>query len=443
MDKIISGWGNTQRINTNLWEEEISDYVEGISAKSNIGIRGCGRSYGDASLNTEGVIATSKLRKFIAFDANTGVLTCEAGVTFSEIVETFVPRGWFLPVTPGTKYVTVGGAIAADVHGKNHHKDGSFTEFVTEIVLLMSDGRVLTCSSSENKDLFNATCGGMGMTGLILQATFSLISIETRFIKQHVIKTRNFNETIECFKENACSTYSVAWVDCLASGESLGRSVVMLGEHAKKRDLDTHKNSPLIRKSKNQLNIPFYFPSGLLNRLTVGVFNRLYYFLQKEGVGIVDLDPYFYPLDKIHSWNRIYGKNGFFQYQFVLPMKESIPGMEEILATISASKTASFLSVLKIFGKASNEKPMSFPTEGLTLALDFPNTKKVKSLLNHLDDIVRRYKGRIYLAKDARMSSSIFKNIYKNESETLVEIIKRYEITQTFQSLLSQRLNIR
>ena len=405
--------------------------------------RGLGRSYGDSSL-AEHSINLSKLNDFIYFDENSGELTCAAGVSFAEILQVFVPKGWFLPVTPGTQFVTVGGAIASDVHGKNHHIDGTFGTHVTSLKLCLASGEIIECSKVHHPHLFRATCGGMGLTGVIVQATFTLKAIETAYIKETTYKTANLEETLAKFEEHDSTTYSVAWIDCLATGKSLGRSLLMLGEHASKTELQenqTESEHLNIAKS-SKLNMPFDLPAFTLNSFSVKAFNTLYYgkVRQPQSQRFVNYAPFFYPLDSIQNWNRIYGKNGFVQYQFVIPKSAGLVGLTKILSEIANSKRGSFLAVLKVFGKG-NDNYLSFPEAGYTLALDFKMDNTLLDFLNTLDDIVLHYGGELYLTKDARMSEQMFKQSYPQWQE-FQKIRHQYNAHQVFNSLQSMRLGL-
>jgi FAD/FMN-containing dehydrogenase len=367
-------------------------------------VRGSGRSYGDSALGGQ-VLSTRHLDHFKAFDPATGLLTCEAGVSLDTILRTFVPRGWFLPVTPGTRFVTVGGAIASDVHGKNHHGDGTFGLHVRSIEMLLGNGETVTASPAENTDLFHATCGGMGLTGVILSTTVQLKPIGASDIIETTIKAPSLNAVLHAFDAHAASTYSVAWIDCLARGGSLGRSLLMLGEHA--------TDGLLTVQPPRALPVPFDMPAGLLNRASVQAFNTLYYGRVRQACSTrrIPFEPFFYPLDAITDWNRLYGKPGFVQYQFVLPKAAGVAGLREVLERIAQSGRGSFLAVLKVFGKA-NANPLSFPIEGYTLALDFKAEPAVFELLDVLDRIVLHHGGRLYLTKDARMTEATFKAGY-------------------------------
>jgi len=435
----LTGWGRYPVVESHsIYLNKLTDCTHlQLGSDGNIA-RGQGRSYGDSSL-AEQNIHTQYLDHFIAFDENSGILTCEAGVRFDEVLQTFIPKGWFLPVTPGTQFVTVGGAIASDVHGKNHHLDGSFSDHLIEMKLCLANGEIITCSANENRELFLATCGGMGLTGIIVQASFKLMKIKTSYIEEVTFKTANLAETLQKFEEHHDATYSVAWIDCLATGETLGRSLVMLGEHA----LETSNNlEPLQASGHSKLNMPFDLPNFTLNSFSVKAFNALYYgkVRQKESKRLVDYAPFFYPLDAIQNWNRMYGKNGFVQYQFVIPKSAGQEGLTQILTEIAHSKRGSFLAVLKVFGKG-NDNYLSFPTEGYTLALDFKMDSTLLEFLDRLDQIVLEYGGKLYLTKDARMSEQTFKQSYP-QWEQFQTIRQQYGADQIFNSMQSKRLGL-
>jgi FAD/FMN-containing dehydrogenase len=394
--------------------------------------RGNGRSYGDASLGNS-IFSTLKLDKIIEFDIENAEFECESGVLLSTILKRIVPDGFFLPTTPGTKFITVGGAIAADVHGKNHHCEGSFGEHVIGFRLLTADGSVVECSRERNAELFRSTCGGMGLTGIVLSSRFRLKRIETSYINQATFRAPDLESAMRLFDDNAGSTYSVAWIDCLSTGRKLGRSHLIVGEHARAGDLPRSKRlEPLGLKKDPWLSVPFFLPSGVLNRFSVKTFNELYFrrMPSDEVRSIVHFDPFFYPLDSIGNWNRIYGRRGFVQYQFVLPKAVSYDGLIKVIDRVAKSGSGSFLAVLKLFGKANPDSVMSFPIEGYTLALDFPVNEPVLKLLDELDEIVGDLGGRVYLAKDARMSAEFFHRSYK-------EVVP----PDRFRSAQSDRLN--
>lgn len=416
MKQKITNWGNFPVVEKEMKSEDslqkIKDFV--LSHKEVIA-RGNGRCYGDASLG-ENIFSTKRLNKFIGFDKIEGVLECEAGVLLSDILEISVPQGYFLNVTPGTKFVSVGGAIASDVHGKNHHSEGCFSEYVLEFKLMKENAEVITCSREENTEDFWATVGGMGLTGIILSAKIKLKNIETAYIRQESIKADNLDEIFQLFEESEGWLYNVAWIDCLQKGENIGRSILMRGYHALREELPPklHKN-PLKNPRKIMPTIPFYFPSWVLNSFTIKIFNWLYYNKQtkKSEEGFVHYEPFFYPLDVINEWNKIYGKKGFIQYQMVIPKEKGKEGMRKILETIADSGNGSFLAVLKLFGKNNPKAYNSFPMEGYTLALDFKVNNKLKYLVEELDKIVEEFGGRIYLTKDS-MSNPKLTNYLRN-----------------------------
>lgn len=374
---------------------------------------GRGKSYGDSCLNSQGLVLSSKaLQHFISFDAATGLLRCEAGVTLADIIDVCLPQGWFLPVTPGTKYVTVGGAIGNDVHGKNHHQAASFGNHVLQFELLRTDGNRLICSPEANTDWFKATVGGLGLTGFITWVELQLKKVESRLMHTDTCKYRNLDEFFVLSEESKEKyEYTVAWIDCLATGENLGKGHFIRGNHVKQNNL--HAEQALTKK--NKFNIPLKPPISLINNLSVRAFNKLYYERQrnKHVSSTVDYDPFFYPLDGIDNWNRIYGTKGFLQHQCVIPMEHASLGIREILARISASGQGSFLVVLKMMGNLPSQGLLSFCSAGVTLALDFPFLgDKTLKLLTGLDDVVMQAGGKIYPAKDARMSAELFQQSY-------------------------------
>lgn len=404
----LSGWGRYPVLEARVHRPRSVEALRKlVASEPHLIARGNGRAYGDSAINATATIETRYLNRMIAFDPASGQLTAEAGVLLGDIIAAFLPRGWFPRVTPGTKFVTLGGAIAADVHGKNHHRDGSFRSCVDWIEVMGPDGQVRRCSPQDATDLFDHTLGGMGLTGIILRAAIRLQPVETAWIRQTTIAAPNLKAAMAAFETAQDATYSVAWIDCLGTGTSLGRSLVMLGEHASSTDLPGRlANSPFQIKAKRKLSVPMDFPVFALNRLTVRAFNALYYWAgaRKTGTQLMDWDSYFYPLDAILGWNRIYGRKGFVQFQCALPLDRSEAGLTALLSEIAKAGSGSFLAVLKRFGR--QESAFSFPMEGYTLALDFPVTSKTLSLLEKLDQITIAHGGRFYLAKDSRMTSA-------------------------------------
>lgn len=410
--KVPLSWGRYPQVAPRqvipiFWRNEIPDLA---SLESSILPYGYGRSYGDSCLNEGGVtLDVSHLKRFLAFDEERGLLRCEAGVALGEILEVVVPRGWFLAVTPGTKFVSVGGAIANDVHGKNHHRAGTFGCHVTQFELLRSTGERLICSPQENVNLFRATIAGLGLTGVILWAELQLKPIPSPSIDMQRIRFTSLKEFQELAEESEQDfEYTVAWVDCLARGAELGRGFFTRGNHSMRQVV-----RPLARK--RALTMPIDLPSFALNTFTLKSFNTVYYHAQREKLLArrIPYDPFFYPLDSIHNWNRMYGKRGFFQYQCIVPYRDGYEVMKEILERISRSGEGSFLAVLKTFSDTASPGMLSFPRPGLELALDFANHgSKTLHLLDQLDGLVRRSGGTVYPAKDARMSPESFQSYF-------------------------------
>lgn len=432
----ICNWGMFPKIEaTQISSNNYQEIAETVRSASVIIARGNGRCYGDSSLQ-QTIFSTLALNKILSFDEDNGIIHCEAGVLLEDILDVIVPQGCFLPVTPGTKLITIGGAVASNVHGKNHHTEGAISNYIEALDVMTEHGVIMPCSRNTNSKLFTDTIGGMGLTGIILTVTLRLKKIETAYISQRAVKAKNINELLAHFEAYNDHTYSVAWVDCNAGGNSLGRSVLLLGEHTRLTGLGPKRAKvPLKKRKAKQINIPFAFPSFLMNIATVRLFNMLYYHKQWKRVkeSIVHYDPYFYPLDAIRNWNRIYGKNGFVQYQFVIPFEHGKEGLSEILNTIRASGCAAFLAVLKTFGSKDAEASLlSFPEAGYTLAADFKISSRVFELLERLDTIVLSYDGRLYLTKDARMKKETFSKSYK----------RNFVHPAKFNSLQSQRLGI-
>jgi FAD/FMN-containing dehydrogenase len=376
---------------------------------------GLGRSYGDCCLNDGGaLVGTAAMKRIIAFDPESGWIRCEAGISLDELLTFMVPRGWFLPTTPGTRYITVGGAVANDVHGKNHHHAGTFGRHVRRFELLRSDGSRRVCSPRENSEWFSATIGGIGLTGLITWVEFSLRKIGSAMIEMESIKFRNLDDFFKISAESDKEfEHTVAWVDCLASGDALGRGIFMRGNHAP-------AGGPLMAHKPPKLSVPLDFPAAALNTLSVKLFNVLYYgrIRRRLTKSVLHYGPFFYPLDSLNNWNRIYGRRGFFQYQFVVPFSSDAAAIREIFGRIANSGQGSFLAVLKTLGNLPSPGMMSFPSPGITLALDFPNQgARTLQLFDELDRVVLAAGGRFYPAKDARMSSECYLKSYPRWKE--------------------------
>ena len=438
----LSGWGKYPKIDSKISSPNDVEELIKLVKKGNAIARGNGRAYGDSAISLENTIHMKKFNKIISFESSSGKLIVESGVLLKDILENYIPKGWFPFVTPGSKFVTVGGMIAANVHGKNHHKEGSFSDYVDWIELLDKSGNIIRCSKDENSEIFDWTNGGMGLTGIILRAAIRLRPIETSWIKQKTLIANNLDEVIEIFENSLESTYSVAWIDCFKKGNDIGRSVVLLGEHAKINEISEKKTSkPYEIPIKKNKKIIFNLPSWILNKWSNKLFNNLYFLYNKikNRENLVDWDSFFYPLDSILDWNKIYGKKGFAQFQCVIPFDQSRTGLKELLTKINDSGLGSFLAVIKRFGEQDGK--ISFPMKGYTLALDFKINEKTLNLMDELDNITIKYNGRFYLAKDSRMSKKIFKKSDKR-SENYLDYRKKLGADENFSSAQSTRLGL-
>lgn len=401
----LSGWGRYPRVEGKLSAPRSAEGIAALLRNGPVIARGMGRAYGDAAIGPH-AISTRHLTHMIAFDETTGQLVAEAGVTLKDILSAFLPRGWFLSVTPGTQFVSLGGAIASDVHGKNHHSEGSFGTFVDWFDLMGPGGRVTRCSRDENADLFHWTLGGMGLTGIVLRAAIRLKRVESGWIRQTTIAAPDLDAALDAFEQTYSATYSMAWIDCAATGSAMGRSLVMNGEHATLAELPPAKRAkPFAARGHLSPRVPVDFPGFALNPWSIRAFNQLYWTKGRlsAGTALVGWEPFFYPLDAIRDWNRIYGRRGFMQFQCVVPLESRAEGLRAILRAISDSGAGSFLAVLKRFGPQDSR--LSFPMEGYTLALDFPVNRRSLDLMPRLDAITADHGGRFYLAKDSRISA--------------------------------------
>lgn len=435
----ISGWGRYPVQSCELGRPE--RYADLHAQAATLIPRGQGRSYGDAALNENGyVLLTERVNRLLEFDVEQGVLRAEAGVTLAEVLEVIVPKGWFLPVTPGTKFVSLGGCVAADVHGKNHHHDGSFGDHVLAIELILADGRRMRCSPSEYAELFWATIGGMGLTGIVGEVTLKLVRISNPAVMVRHHSAGNLEQLFALMQDASIDDrYTVAWIDSMAKGGSFGRGVLMCGHPATQDELP----SAVHFKQKRQRAIPFDFPAFALNASSIAAFNALYYRNEggKREPFLSHYDHYFYPLDAIGDWNRMYGKRGFVQYQCVIPEAAAYEGIKALLQKLADSGRPSFLAVLKRLG-GQGKGMLSFPLAGYTLALDLPiRDEGLFTLLNELDGIVLQHGGRVYLAKDARLSAESFRMMYPRYEEWL-RIKRAYDAEGSFSSSLSRRLRM-
>jgi len=407
--KCVSSWGRLQTARHRVLALDAPDEVAAILVSTGPGIvHGMGRSYGDVALNPGGMLwDATGMNRLIRFDRENGILQCESGITLHEIQRVMLPQGWSLPVIPGTQYVTVGGAIANDVHGKNHHRHGSFGNQLLAFTLQRSSGETLTCNMAENSNYFHATIGGLGLTGIILNATLQLRRIGGQWLDTQTIPFTGLDAFFDLADESETEwEYTVAWIDCVARRQ---RGIFMRANHCDHADT--------VRYRQRLKNIPFTPPFSIFNRLTLRSMNQVYYHLQSFASGKLRqqrLEPFFCPLDTVCNWNRLYGPRGFYQYQCVVPAGSGREAIADILARIAASGEGSFLAVLKTFGCIPASGLLSFPQSGgITLALDFPNRGQTTlALFDQLDAIVGAAGGRLYPAKDARMPAALFARGY-------------------------------
>ncbi len=420
----LTGWGrlapSTAQVRRPSTPQQVIDLLRDAPARGVIA-RGLGRSYNNAAQNDRGmVIMTPGLDRISDLDAVRGLVTCEAGVSLEQLMVAGLPHGWFVPVSPGTRQVTIGGAIAADVHGKNHHLAGSFARHVPWFDLLLPDGSVRRVTPAGEPRLFWATAGGMGLTGIILRAGVQLTKVETSRVRVDTVRAGNIDDAMTYLSDTDDKYgYTVAWLDCLASGASLGRSVITSGDFARLADLaPKDRSEPLAFRPSARLGAPDIFPPALINRYSVAAFNEVWFRKaprHRDGE-IQTIGTFFHPLDGIRNWNRVYGPAGFRQYQFVVPFGQE-QTVRKSVERISKARAPSFVTVLKRFGPG-DEGLLSFPLPGWTLALDFPaHTPGLEVLLNWLDEQVAAAGGRVYLAKDSRVSPQMLATMYPRLEE--------------------------
>lgn len=441
----LSGWGRYDPVLCHsISPASRQSLADILSNETNYIARGMGRSYGDSAVLAGGhVIGQRFLNRFLSFDEQTGILHCEAGATLEQILAFAVPRGWFLATTPGTKFVTLGGAIAADVHGKNHHVDGTFGTCVKELTLVLASGETLTCSTTSDPEAFWATIGGMGLTGFVRDAKIQLQRCASAYFHVNYRRYAGLEETLLALSDQGEPfRYSVGWIDCLARGRNLGRTVLMLANDSDPSRLPPSlQAAPLAPPKGRKLTLPFDFPSCALNPLSVSWFNRLYYLRQQDRWAVQHYSSFFYPLDSVHHWNRIYGRRGFIQYQALFPDETAGPGLRGVLETLSGYGLASFLAVIKRSGPA-NPSPLSFLFKGYTLALDIPNVgPRLLEMTRKLDRILLANGGRLYLAKDSLMDAATFDAMYPRKSEFLA-VKKRLDPKNRFVSDQARRLEL-
>ncbi|WP_207632565.1 FAD-binding oxidoreductase [Foetidibacter luteolus] len=438
----ITGWGNYPVSESIVFTPSAEKDIQNVLKEEKLVPRGLGRSYADQAVNDNRYVAVcTHLNRFIAWDEKEGILECEAGVSLEDIINTFTPQGWLPMICPGTKFVTIGGAIANDIHGKAHHIDGSFVNCVISFTILLASGETITASRTENADLFWANFGGLGLLGIILTAKIKLRKIETTYFKQKSVVIKNLDHMLAALDTYDHEyNYSVAWIDTLAKGDKLGSGVLTLGNAARLDELpEKLKNDPLKLHPKGKLSVPFFMPNFTLNGLTVRILNKVIGFVQNSPKAFVHYEKFFFPLDAINNWNRGYGKRGFIQYQFVIPEENGKENLTEILKMIAASGCTPFLNVFKRMG--DGQGILSFPFKGYTLAIDFPMTKNLPAFAKELDKKVLQAGGRLYLGKDGLLDEQMFKTMYPQHQQWLA-IKKKYDPNNVFTSNIARRLGL-
>lgn len=447
-EQELHGWGRHPRIQAECRRPERRRELIGAledRGDSAVLAHGLGRSYGDAALLDGGrIVLTERLDRMLSFDAQTGWLRAEAGVSLKTIIDTFTPRGWFPPVVPGTQFVTLGGALANDIHGKSHHVDGTFSDHVRRVEMLTASGEIVICDRQTEPALFHATVGGLGLTGIVLTLEMQLRRIDNPFIEKESIRIENLDHFFEVSAQSRDWPMTVSWIDCIAKGDQMGRGIFMRGRPAA---ADAHPpRSPITAMTdlvSPFLDVPFDAPGWIVNKLSMRLFNETYFHKTRKGVSrqITHYAPFHFPLDFVGNWNRMYGERGMLQYQLVVPHDPQHAAIREVLSEVSRAGMASFLAVIKEFGEIEHSG-LSFPRPGVTLALDFPNCgAPLHALLDRLDAIVVAAGGRLYLGKDARLSRATFRQMYP-EWESWRRVRDAWDPEAVFQSDLGLRLGL-
>lgn len=431
MSKKIYNWGMYPKVQADIFS---ADTQGNISLPSSPFIsRGLGRSYGDSPLASTILDCTTR-NKILNFNSENGVIDCEAGVSLKQILETVVPHGWFLAVTPGTANVTVGGAISADVHGKNHFARGTFSNHIIEMNVQLASDEMMSCSEKNNCELFDGICGGMGLLGFIVSAKIQLQKISSAYFVERTAHTNNISSLLKMTMENT-EEFCVAWMNTYSDNHE---GVLFTGHHATEDETKKIPAADLFKVNKeSKWSVPFVFPIAAMNRFTMKRFNKMYRRKNAEGEKLKHYGAFHYPLDGLQNWNRLYGPKGMLQYQFVLPDENAEAGITEIFRMMKKENCESYLAVLKRFGE--EKRLLSFPMRGICVALDFPVSEKVFALMNKMDEVVVRTKGRFYLAKDARLSRDVFLKTQPRVEEFLA-LKKKLDPQNKFSSLQSKRL---
>lgn len=444
--QTLAGWGNYPRAECTVYRPEKSRELDQVFGESrSLLARGLGRAYGDAALNPEGLVLMERLDRFVTFDRKTGIVKAQAGLELAEMLNVTVPQGWIVPVIPGTKHVSLGGMAACDVHGKNHFQKGTIGSHVVQLSLRLPDGTRTLCSPQEETELFRATVGGMGMTGIIEEVTLQLQPITSLSLRTEMKRVAKLEEMLAAFEESKQShEYRVGWIDHMGAADgALGRGVFEKAVHVS--EAEGGKPLGAYHRSEEKLDIPVFGPDFLLNKYSMALYNRKRFAEYSDAwrSRIMDFEDFFHPLDNIGHWNRLYGKRGFLQYQCLLPEKGDMNApLRELLRRIHEAGEFSFLAVLKHHGE-SGEGYLSFPQPGYSLALDFPNTAPVRKLQGALNEYVLKLGGRVYLAKDATLNAAHFEKMYGKGLTEWRRVVKRVDPQNRMHSLLAERLNMK
>ena len=440
----IANWGNFPTVETQSYKQlSMADLSSFVTSNKEFIARGNGRSYGDASLNKNTILNLSKARfneKGMVYNAADSELIVNSGCTLTEVLNNYFPEHVIFPVIPGTKKVSIGGAIAADIHGKDHHINGTLSKHVSYLDILTASGEMITATPDKNSDLFWATCGGQGLTGIIVSATIKMLPAESSVLRQRVTVCESLDKLINESCQQNNSQYCASWVD-LSGTKSHGRGVVFSGRFATAAEAMEQGNYLEKDYANSRLSVPFFCTSKLFNQTTVNAFNSLYYYLKKrKNKPFTSINGFFFPLDAVNNWNRLYGHKGFVQYQFVVPQKEVL---QKIVNVIKKERMYSTLGVLKVFGKQPKHYGnLSFPMAGYSLAMDFKITPGLFKTLDYLDEIVADAGGHVYLAKDSRMRANTFRRMYGNSVDEFLEVKAKYDPECKFNSQLSKRLKL-
>lgn len=444
---MLTGWGRVKKspsvtLRPADMEDALTAFTHPRARAHGMIAHAAGRAYGDCALNDQGsAFLSAGLNRILGFDPETGIVEVEPGVNFRQLIDEFLPRGFAAPVSPGTGFATIGGAVANDVHGKNHEQAGSFCAHVLALDLLTPSGRVHHISPTQEAKLFHATCGGLGLTGIITRIVFRLKRVPGPAVQVRTRRVRNLDEFLAAMAESAGATYSVGWIDGTARGAALGRGILETAEPA----AQPAAGAEAIKRGGRTWRVPFDFPDGVLNPLTIRLFNELYYAKAPSTpqVRTKSLDKFLYPLDALRDWNRIYGRRGFYQFQNVVPFATGAAALRQLLEVIADTRRASFLAVLKRLGPpAGSGGPLSFPMAGYTLALDFPAVRGIEFLYEKLVAITLRHGGRIYLAKDALLDAGAFRAMYPRWPE-FAAMLAEIDPLARLQSDMSRRLCLR